>query len=218
MSTPTSPRGPQPPQGSQAAPPPRDMFGNRRTIGGLGVPTQRAKNFKGTLVRLLGYLRPHRKSLAIEIVAGAIGTVFSVLGPKILGLATTKVFEGFVAKARGVPGAAIDFDYIGRILLGLIGLYIIGNAFQYLMQYLMAGIAQKTVYAMRQQVEAKFDRLPLKFFDFTAVTCAVASGLPVASMPSSTVTSLLSWLATTRSTWPLPRSAATTDCGLTPTG
>ena len=63
------------------------------------------------------------------------------------------------------PAPAIDFDYVGRILLGLIGLYIVGNAFQYLMQYLMANVAQKTVYAMRREVEAKFDRLPLKFFD-----------------------------------------------------
>src|SRR5439155_22810739 len=76
-----------------------------------------------------------------------------------------KVFEGFVAKARGVPGAAIDFGYVGRILLALVGLYIVANAFQYLMQYLMANVAQKTVYAMRREVEAKFDRLPLKFFD-----------------------------------------------------
>ena len=75
------------------------------------------------------------------------------------------VFEGFVAKARGIPGAAVDFDYVGRILLWLIGLYILANSFQYLMQYLMANVAQKTVYAMRREVEAKFDRLPLKFFD-----------------------------------------------------
>jgi ATP-binding cassette, subfamily B, multidrug efflux pump len=155
---------------SQTAPPqrtapPADMFGNRRTIGGLGMPTQKAKNFKGTLARLLGYLRPHRTALAVLTLAGAVGTVFSVLGPKILGLATTKIFEGFVAKAQGVPGAAVDFDYVGRILLWLIGLYIIGNSFQYLMQYLMANVAQHTVYAMRREVEAKFDRLPLKFFD-----------------------------------------------------
>src|SRR6185295_15829889 len=78
---------------------------------------------------------------------------------------TTKVFEGFVAKATGVPGAAVDFNYVGRILLTLIGLYLVGNAFQYLMQFLMAGIAQRTVYVLRQEVEAKFDRLPLKFFD-----------------------------------------------------
>jgi ATP-binding cassette subfamily B protein len=144
--------------------PPRDMFGGRM-IGGLGMPTQKAKNFTATRNRLLGYLRPHRAGLAVVVAAGAIGTVFSVLGPKILGLATTKIFEGFMAKALGVPGAAVDFDYVGRILLGLIGLYIIGNIFQYVMQYLMANVAQQTVYAMRREVEAKFDRLPLKFFD-----------------------------------------------------
>jgi ATP-binding cassette subfamily B multidrug efflux pump len=148
----------------QRAAPPRDMFGGR-PIGGLGMPTQKAKNFKATLNRLLGYLRPHRAGLVVIILAGAIGTVFSVLGPKILGMATTKIFEGFVAKARGVPGAAVDFGYVGGILLGLIGLYIVGNGFQYLMQYLMASVAQRTVYAMRREVEAKFDRLPLKFFD-----------------------------------------------------
>jgi ATP-binding cassette subfamily B protein len=140
------------------------MFGGR-PIGGLGMPTQKAKNFKGTLARLLGYLRPHRARLVVIVLAGAIGTVFSVLGPKILGLATTRIFQGFLAKAMRVPGAAIDFDYVGRILLGLIGLYIVANGFQYLMQYLMASVAQHTVYAMRREVEAKFDRLPLKFFD-----------------------------------------------------
>ena len=153
-----------PPAAPPRTAPPRDMFGGR-PIGGLGMPTQRAKNFKGTLVRLLGYLRPHRASLVVVILAGAIGTVFTVLGPKILGMATTRVFEGFIAKAARVPGAAVDFDYVGRILLGLIGLYVIGNGFQYLMQYLMANIAQQTVYAMRREVAAKFDRLPLKFFD-----------------------------------------------------
>ncbi len=160
MSTPPRPHGEPPPRVT----PPRDMFGGR-PIGGLGMPTQKAKNFKGTLVRLLGYLRPHRPRLVVVVLAGAIGTVFSVLGPKILGLATTRIFQGFVAKAMGLPGAAIDFDYVGRILLGLIGLYIIANGFQYLMQYLMASVAQNTVYAMRREVEAKFDRLPLKFFD-----------------------------------------------------
>ena len=161
-------RPPQAPSAATQQGPPRtapaaDMFGGRRPIGGLGVPAQKARDFKGTLVRLLGYLRPHRKALAVVIVAGAIGTVFSVLGPKILGLATTRIFEGFVAKAMRVPGAAVDFDYVGRILLGLIGLYIVGNSFQYLMQYLMASVAQSTVYAMRREVEAKFDRLPLRF-------------------------------------------------------
>jgi len=140
------------------------MFGGR-PIGGLGVPTQKAKDFKGTLARLLGYLRPYRTALVVVVVAGAIGTVFNVVGPKILGLATTKIFEGFMARASGTPGAGIDFGAVGRILLILIVLYLIGNAFQYLMQYLMASIAQRTVYTLRREVEAKFDRLPLKFFD-----------------------------------------------------
>src|SRR5262245_12906088 len=130
-----------PTQAAQRTAPPADMFGNRRPIGGLGVPTQKANNFKGTLVRLLAYLAPHRTALAIVIAAGAVGTVFSVLGPKLLGLATTRIFEGFVAKARGVPGAAVDFNYVGRILLGLVALYVVGNSFQYVMQYLMANVA-----------------------------------------------------------------------------
>jgi ATP-binding cassette subfamily B protein len=140
------------------------MFGGR-PIGGLGMPTQRAKNFKGTVLRLLDYLRPHRVGLTVVVMAGAVGTIFSVLGPKILGMATTKIFEGYVAKVSGVPGAGVDFEYVGRILLGLVVLYVVGSGFQYLMQYLMANVAQKTVYAMRRDVDAKFDRLPLKFFD-----------------------------------------------------
>ena len=151
-------------QAAQRQAPTRDMFGGRM-VGGLGMPTQKAKDFKGTLGRLVGYLDPHRGTLVVVVLTGAIGTVFSVLGPKILGLATTKIFEGFVAKSMQVPGAAIDFRYIGRILLGLSGLYVVASSFQYLMQYLMANVAQQTVYAMRRQVEAKFDRLPLKFFD-----------------------------------------------------
>ena len=158
------PTTPQAGKGTPPAAPPRDMFGNR-PIGGIGVPTQKAKNFKGTIHRLSGYLRPHRAALVVVIVAGAVGTVFSVLGPKILGLATTRIYQGVMARSAGVPGAGIDFTYIGRLLATLIGLYVVSNVFTYLMQYLMAGIAQKTVYALRREVEAKFDRLPLQFFD-----------------------------------------------------
>jgi ATP-binding cassette subfamily B protein len=162
----STPGRPQSPRDGAAAPqrPPQDIFG-RRPIGGLGMPTQKARNFKGTMARLLGYLRPHRAGLTVVIAAGAIGTVFSVVGPKLLGMVTTKIFEGFIARARGVPGAGVDFDYVGRLLLLLVGLYLVASAFQYLMQYLMANVAQKTVYAMRRDVEAKFDRLPLRFFD-----------------------------------------------------
>jgi ATP-binding cassette subfamily B multidrug efflux pump len=166
VSTAPRPQGP-PPAGPPGGMPPRTpppLFGNR-PIGGLGMPTQKAKDFKGTVARLSGYLRPHRNALVVVVIAGALGTIFSVLGPKILGMVTTKIFEGYVARTSGVPGAGIDFGYIRTLLLALIGLYILGNAFTYLMQYLMAGIAQKTVYALRREVEAKFDRLPLKYFD-----------------------------------------------------
>jgi ATP-binding cassette subfamily B protein len=157
MSTPSQPQAPP-----RSAPPP--IFGNR-PIGGLGVPTQKAKDFKGTITRLARYLRPHRNALVVVVIAGALGTVFNVVGPKILGLVTTKIYEGYVARQSGIPGAGIDFGSIRTLLLWLVGLYILGNAFPYLMQYLMAAIAQRTVYALRREVEAKFDRLPLKFFD-----------------------------------------------------
>jgi ATP-binding cassette subfamily B multidrug efflux pump len=140
------------------------MFG-RPPMGGMGMPTQKAKNFKGTLKRLLAYLRPHRPALAVVMICGVIGTIFTVLGPRLLGLATTKVFEGFMARQRGVASAGIDFSYINRLMVLMVALYLIANLFQYLMQYLMANVAQKTVYELRREVEAKFDRLPLRFFD-----------------------------------------------------
>ena len=144
--------------------PQQGMFG-RGPMGNIGMPVQKAKNFKGTLFRLLGYLRPYRTALIIVLVAAALSTVFNVIGPKILGQATTKIFEGFVMKARGVPGARIDFQAVGTILFELLALYLVASVFQYVQQYMMAGIAQSTVYAMRRDVEAKFERLPLKFFD-----------------------------------------------------
>ena len=162
MSTPSRPQAPGPAAAPRA---PAPIFGPQRPMGGLGVPAQKARNFKGTLNRLLGYLQPHRGALAVVVAAGAIGTVFGVVGPKILGLATTKIFEGYVAKTSGAPGAGIDLDGVARLLEGLIVLYVVSNLFQYLMQYLMANVAQQTVYTLRREVEAKFDRLPLKFFD-----------------------------------------------------
>ncbi len=129
------------------------------------MPVQKAKDFKGTLIRLLGYFMPQKYHLLAVIVAAVISTIFTIVGPKILGLATTKLFQGVVLKMEGVPGAGVDFTYIAHILLILAGLYIISAVFNYIQQYMMATVAQKTVYTMRQQVEEKFARLPLKFFD-----------------------------------------------------
>jgi ATP-binding cassette subfamily B multidrug efflux pump len=141
-----------------------NMFG-RGPMGGLGIPVQKSKDFKGTLRRLTGYLAPHRTALIVVIAAGIIATLFSVIGPKMLGMATTKIFEGYLGRALGTSNAGIDFAYVGNILWTLLVLYVVSAAFQYLQQYLMSGVAQQTVYALRQDLEAKFSRLPLKFFD-----------------------------------------------------
>ncbi|HZO75238.1 MAG TPA: ABC transporter ATP-binding protein [Ktedonobacteraceae bacterium] len=132
---------------------------------GMGMPVQKAKDFKGTLFRLFGYFKPQKYLLLIVFIAAVISTVFAIVGPKILGMATTKLFEGILLKYRGVPGAHVDFTYIGQILLILLGLYLISALFNYVQQYIMAGVAQKTVYILRQQVDDKLTRLPLKFFD-----------------------------------------------------
>jgi ATP-binding cassette subfamily B protein len=135
-------------------------------MGGMvGMPVQKAKNFRGTLFRLMDYFKPQKYLLLIILVAAVIGTVFNIVGPKILGLATTKLFQGVEEKLRGVPGASVDFNYIAHVLLILGGLYIISALFIYLQQYLMAGVAQRVVYTMRKQVEDKLARLPLKYFD-----------------------------------------------------
>ncbi|HUY79515.1 MAG TPA: ABC transporter ATP-binding protein [Ktedonobacterales bacterium] len=140
-------------------------MGRGGPMGGMGMPVQKAKNFRGTLFRLLGYFAPQKVLLSVVVATAILSTVFNIVGPKILGLATTKLFEGFVAKLYHVPGAHIDFTYIGHVLLILIGLYLISSVFGYIQQYVMAGVAQRTVYIMRKQVEAKLNRLPLKFFD-----------------------------------------------------
>jgi len=153
--------GGRPPGG---APPGRPM-GMGGPMMGMGMPVQKAKDFRGTLRRLVGYLRPHQGALLAVLLMAILSTLFSVVGPKIMGQATTKLFEGMIQKFMHVPGAKIDFDYIGQILLWLVGLYIVSAIFNYLPQYVMAAVAQRTVFRLRGDVEAKLARLPLKFFD-----------------------------------------------------
>jgi ATP-binding cassette subfamily B multidrug efflux pump len=132
---------------------------------GLGAPVEKAKNFGESLNRLAGYLKPRLGALLAVFVMAIGSTVFAIFAPKILGGATTKLFEGLMAKMRHVPGAAIDFAAIGRIAVRVIGLYAVSAFFSYLQQFIMAGVAQKTVYDMRRDVSAKLAWLPLKFFD-----------------------------------------------------
>lgn len=132
---------------------------------GMMMPGQKAKDFKGTLKRLLIYLKPYKLRLLTVLFAAIVSVVFSIVSPKIMGKATTKLFEGMVLKLKGVPGAQIDFDYIGKIIIWLIVLYVISSLFSFIQQYVMAGVAQKTVYQLRKDVYEKLSRLPLKYFD-----------------------------------------------------
>lgn len=131
----------------------------------MGMPVERPKDFRGTLKRLGRYLRPHSFQLIVAFAMAVASTVFSIVSPKIMGKATTKLFEGLIRKHMGVPGAAVDFDYISRILLTLAGLYAASALFSYLQQFIMAGVSQKIVYDMRSDVSDKLTRLPLRYFD-----------------------------------------------------
>lgn len=133
--------------------------------GHMGMPIQKAKDFKGTLRRLITYMRPRYWRLGAVFSMAILSTIFSIVTPKIMGRATTKLFEGLIAKFMGIPGAKVDFDYIGQILLFLGGLYLVSSAFMYIQQYIMAGVAQGTVFDLRTAVNDKLNRLPLKFFD-----------------------------------------------------
>lgn len=132
---------------------------------GSAMPLEKAKDFKGTLKRLSLYVKKYKKSIMLVLLASILSTIFLIVSPKILGKATTKIFEGVMMKSKGVPGAGIDFDYIGKILIVLIVLYVISSVFSYMQQYIMARVAQRTVYDMRKDVYDKLNKLPLKFFD-----------------------------------------------------
>jgi len=146
-----------------------------RGFGAMGRPVEKAKNFQGTLNRLMGYFRPERVGLFVVLACAIAGTVFSIIGPKILGLATTRLFNnlisGFIVRVSNqkngtmLPVPGVEFGYIGRIMLILLGLYIVSSIFIFIQQYLMAGIAQRTIYKLRKGVDEKLSRLPLKYFD-----------------------------------------------------
>ena len=141
----------------------------RGPMGALGRPVEKPKDFKGTLKRFLVYFVPQKYRLLVVLGAAILGTTFNIVGPKILGLATTRLFDGLLAKYRAFqlhqPAPGIDFKYIATVLLILLGLYIISAIFMYVQQYVMAGVAQRMVYRLRREVEEKLSRLPLKFFD-----------------------------------------------------
>jgi len=142
-----------------------------RTIKGPGtgrhmiIAGEKAKNFKGTLKRILGYLCKYYFNIIVVFIMTIMATLFSTVSPKLMGNVTTKLAEGVTMKLKNISGTKIDFAYIERIVIILIIFYIISSFFTYIQQYIMAGISQKVVYNMREDLNEKLARLPLKFFD-----------------------------------------------------
>lgn len=135
----------------------------RRGHGGPGRPAEKAKDFKGTLKKLVHYLGQYHLAIICVMIFTIGSTVFNIVGPKILGKATTEVFNGLVSKVQG--GAGIDFEKIGRILLLLISLYLISAVFSYIQGFIMTGISQKVAFNLRKELSEKINRLPMNYYD-----------------------------------------------------
>lgn len=136
-----------------------------RGHGGMNVGLDKPKNFKKTFRRLLGFLRPRRVGLMIVFLVAVLGTTFNVIGPAVMGQTITVLFDGVYEKMQGIAGAAIDFNKVMQLLLLLAGLYVFASLFQFIQQYMMAAIAQRTVYDLREEVFEKINHLPLSYFD-----------------------------------------------------
>lgn len=132
--------------------------------GGLGQKTEKAKNFKGTMLHLAGYLKHYKVSVIVVILFACCSSVFSIVGPKVLGKATTKLFEGLMAWAMGT-GLLTDFRYIRNRLLLLVVLYLVSALFSYLQSYIMSGVSMKITYDLRKNISEKMNRLPLNYYD-----------------------------------------------------
>lgn len=126
---------------------------------------QKAKDFKKAMGKLLSYLKPYRLSLVVVVIFAILSSIFSIVGPKILGNATTEIYSGIMGKILGINSAGINFIAIGKILLVLLVLYLLSAGFSYIQSYIVAGIVQKMSYSFRKQISEKMNRMPLKYFD-----------------------------------------------------
>lgn len=138
---------------------------NARPMHGPGamMPGEKAKDFKGTMRKLIAYLSRFLPAVIFVLICAALSTVFAIFGPKILGNATTKLFEGLIATLTGT--GSIDFAAIGQILLFLATLYGISALLMYMQGWVMSGIATKLSYSMRRDISNKIDKMPLSYFD-----------------------------------------------------
>jgi len=163
---PGAPGGPagggQRPMGRPGGGGPGMMFGQRG-------PAEKPKDSKKTIKFLMTYFAPRMGKLTIVLVFAVLSTIFTIVGPKLMGHVTTKLYDGLISKYVAYfthkPMPSMDFNYIGGTLLLLIGFYLLSTLFSYIQQYTMAGVSQSMVYDMRKDVNDKLARLPLKYFD-----------------------------------------------------
>lgn len=146
----------------------RKEFRSKRPRGPMGghgpmMAGEKAKNFKGSIGKLIRYMGNYKFAILVVILFAAISTVFSVLGPKVMGKATTALAEGLMKKIAGTGG--MDFDYIAKILLITLGLYAVSTVFHFIQGWIMTGITQKTCYRMRKEISEKINRMPMKYFE-----------------------------------------------------
>ena len=140
--------------------------GPRGPHGGM-APGEKAKDFKGTMKKLMTYIGKYKFAVATVIVFAIGSTIFSIIGPKILSKATTELFNGLVAKIEGTGG--IDFDKIGKILLILLTMYLVSAVFSFIQGWIMTGVTQKLCFRFRKEISEKIDRMPMKYFESRTV-------------------------------------------------
>lgn len=150
--------------------------GSRRSGGSPGfgpgqgpgamMPGEKARDFKGTMRKLIKALTPFRWSFLAAVIFASASTVFNIFGPKVLGKATTKLFEGAMAQITGT--GSIDFAYIGNILISMAILYLLAAIFSYVQGWILSGVSAKVTYTFRKDIAEKVNRLPLGYFDRTS--------------------------------------------------
>lgn len=134
---------------------------------GITIQGEKAKDFKGTFKKLVRYMGKYKFSLITVLVFAVASTVFSIVGPKILGSATNALFTGIMSQITGA-GTGIDFGYIAGIMLWLIGLYLISALFSYVQSFVMTGVSMKVTYQLRREIAAKIQKLPFQYYDTTS--------------------------------------------------
>ena len=148
--------------------PPRGPVGGGPMGGGprgIGIDAPKAKDFKGTMSKLIGYLGAHKVTILVVWVFAVISTVFTIVGPKILAGATDELITGYMSQIAGT--GSINFGKIGSIIVWLIGLYLISAAFSYLQGFVMSGVTAKVTFKMRNDINEKIHKLPLGYYDKT---------------------------------------------------